>query len=56
MNPDMKYLFEPRSIAIIGASHSRHKIGHVIMENVIKGGFVGQVYPVNYHTLKGVAS
>jgi acyl-CoA synthetase (NDP forming) len=45
--PDMKYLFEPQSVAVIGASHSREKIGYRILENIISGKFRGTVYPIN---------
>ncbi len=47
MSTDYKHLFEPRSIAIIGASHDPKKIGHTILNNLIKGGYKGNVYPVN---------
>ncbi len=39
--------FRPRSIAVFGVSRSPDKPGRVIYENLIKGGFKGQVYPVN---------
>ncbi|MCX6777338.1 MAG: CoA-binding protein, partial [Candidatus Micrarchaeota archaeon] len=45
--PDIKFLFEPRSVAIIGASHSPEKIGYTVLENIISGGFKGKIYPVN---------
>ncbi len=43
----MKKLFEPESIAIIGASKDPRKIGHSILKNVLSGGYKGKVYPVN---------
>ncbi|MFH1227733.1 MAG: acetate--CoA ligase family protein [Planctomycetota bacterium] len=46
-NADIKYLFEPRSIAIIGASQQEGKIGYKIVENIIASGYKGKVYPVN---------
>jgi acetate---CoA ligase (ADP-forming) len=45
--PDIKYLFEPRSVAVIGASHEPAKIGFKVLENIIKGGFKGRIYPIN---------
>lgn len=42
-----KHLFEPRSIAIIGASHDPKKIGHTILNNLISGGYKGKIFPVN---------
>jgi len=44
---DLKYVFEPKSIAIIGASRQLNKIGNVITKNFADGGFEGDVYPVN---------
>ena len=43
----MDALFNPRSIAVIGASKTPGKIGHAILTNIIKYGFRGRVYPVN---------
>jgi len=44
---DMRYLFEPRSIAVIGASHNTAKIGYTVLENVVLGGYPHKVYPIN---------
>ena len=46
-DPDIRYLFEPRSIAVIGASHDPDKLGHKILENIVTGGYQGTIYPVN---------
>jgi len=43
----LKTLFNPKSVAVIGASRSPKKIGHLIFQNIIEGGFAGTVYPVN---------
>ncbi|HPG49897.1 MAG TPA: CoA-binding protein [Spirochaetota bacterium] len=40
-------LFEPRSIAFIGASASVTKWGFNILHHLVKGGFEGGIYPVN---------
>ena len=45
--PDIKYLFEPRAVAVVGASHDQKKIGYKILDNIISGGYPGKVYPVN---------
>tara|TARA_Y100000310_G_scaffold17736_1_gene17518 strand:- start:1971 stop:3347 length:1377 start_codon:yes stop_codon:yes gene_type:complete len=42
--------FNPKSIAIIGASRKPDKIGHVLLSNLVKGKFSGKVYPVNPNT------
>jgi acyl-CoA synthetase (NDP forming) len=44
---DLNCLFEPRAVAVIGASGSPGKTGHTILKNIIDGGFPGAVYPVN---------
>lgn len=47
MNPDLGPLLEPASIAILGASASPEKPGHVLFQNIIGGDFAGRLYPVN---------
>ncbi len=44
---DLKGFFTPRSVAIIGASNNSSKIGFQITNNVVKGGFEGEIYPIN---------
>jgi len=43
----IRYLFEPRNVAVIGASGTKGKIGHTIIDNLISGGYPGKIYPVN---------
>ncbi len=43
----LKQLFAPRSVAVIGASRDPDKVGYRVVENLIKGGFEGPIYPVN---------
>ena len=40
-------LFNPQSIAMIGASATPGKWGNIILLNILKGNFQGKVYPVN---------
>lgn len=40
-------LFEPRAIAFIGASTNPAKWGFNIMHHLVKGGYEGNIYPVN---------
>src|SRR3989344_3094365 len=40
-------LFEPLSIAVIGASATPGKVGHDILKNLLTEGYNGEVYPVN---------
>lgn len=44
---DLKPLFAPRSVAIIGASNDASKWGGSLLRNIIDGGFSGPIYPVN---------
>lgn len=44
---DLKNLFYPKSVAIIGASRNEQKIGHLVFKNLIKSGFRGKLYPIN---------
>jgi acyl-CoA synthetase (NDP forming) len=45
--PDIQFLFEPRTVAVIGASHDPNKIGYKIVQNIVANGYTGKVYPVN---------
>ncbi|MEN6482029.1 MAG: acetate--CoA ligase family protein [Anaerolineaceae bacterium] len=40
-------LLAPKSIAIVGASAEPGKIGYNVVENIIKSGFQGKVFPIN---------
>ncbi len=40
------YLFKPRSVAVVGASHSPEKVGHITFYNLLQS-FDGPVYPIN---------
>ena len=40
-------IFNPRSIAIIGASRHRGKVGYMIMRNLITNEYQGKLFPVN---------
>lgn len=43
----LKLFFEPRGVAVIGASRQRGTIGGEILHNLLSYGFKGPVYPVN---------
>lgn len=53
---NLQHLFAPVSVAVIGASLRPSKIGTVLLNNLLAGGFRGKVYPVNpkYDTLAGL--
>lgn len=50
----MNCFFDPRAIALIGASHDETKLGGIILKNLLK--FRGKVYPVNpkYREIMGL--
>ncbi|MFW5810378.1 MAG: CoA-binding protein, partial [Thermodesulfobacteriota bacterium] len=40
-------IFKPESVAVIGASEKKESLGRAIMENLMEGGFEGDIIPVN---------
>jgi len=40
-------IFSPQSVAVIGASSMPGKVGHDIFANILKGNYIGTLYPVN---------
>ncbi len=40
-------LMRPKSVAVVGASSQPGKIGYTVVENLIKGGYKGKIYPIN---------
>lgn len=40
-------IFSPETIAVIGASTQKGKVGHDIFANILSGGYTGTLYPVN---------
>ena len=53
---NMHRLFNPKSVAVIGAGERPGHIGAAIMNNLLNGGFPGKIYPVNpkYDTVMGL--
>jgi acyl-CoA synthetase (NDP forming)/GNAT superfamily N-acetyltransferase len=49
-------LLHPRSVAVIGASTDRTKIGNAVLTNLLSADFTGPVYPVNaeHRSVRGV--
>lgn len=43
----LKSLFEPRSVAIVGASETPGSIGSVLVRNLLDAGYQGKLYAVN---------
>jgi acetyltransferase len=40
-------LFEPKSVAVFGASDRADSVGQIVFSNMLQGGFKGLLYPVN---------
>ena len=43
----LKALFSPQSVAVVGASANPEKLGYMVLDNLIKYGYQGQIYPIN---------
>ncbi len=39
--------FNPKSVAIVGASQTKGKVGYEILSNMLSAGYKGKIYPVN---------
>lgn len=49
--PDLslRALFEPRTVAVVGASRRRGSVGAEVFHNLAAGGFTGRAVPINPH-------
>ncbi|MFQ5979543.1 MAG: acetate--CoA ligase family protein [Candidatus Heimdallarchaeota archaeon] len=43
----LKFLFNPRSVAIFGASKDFVKWGSIILHNILLGNYTGEIFPIN---------
>ena len=39
--------FVPQSVAVVGASREKGKVGHEILANLVRDGYAGKLFPVN---------
>ena len=39
--------YDPKSVAVIGASATKGKVGYSVMNNLIKDGYKGKIFPIN---------
>lgn len=39
--------FEPKTLAVVGASSHPDKVGYSVLANIIKSGYEGEIWPVN---------
>jgi acetyltransferase len=44
---NLNKIFRPKSVAVIGASEKPAAVGHIVLKNLIDGGFAGPIYPIN---------
>ena len=44
---DISYFFNPKSIAVIGASATQGKVGNTVLNNILKSGYSGKIFPIN---------
>jgi len=47
---NLKTLFSPKSVCVIGASQSSEKVGAIILRNIINSKYTGEIYPINPHS------
>ena len=47
MTVPLEHMFRPRSVAVVGANNRPHRVGNVIVRNLLAGGFDGPIMPVN---------
>ena len=43
----LENFFKPYSVAVIGASREKRKLGNQVLENLLKAGFPGRIFPIN---------
>ena len=46
----LEKFFNPKSVAIVGASHQKNKVGYEILKNMIDAGYEGKIFPINPNT------
>lgn len=53
---NLKHFLKPSSVAVIGASTQAFRAGHIVMKNLLQGGFDGAIMPVSpkYPSVCGV--
>ena len=44
---NLEFAVAPKSVAIIGASERAGSVGRVVFDNIVRGGFEGQIWPLN---------
>ena len=44
----LETFFNPKSVAIVGASQKKGKVGYEILTSMIGAGYRGEIFPVNH--------
>lgn len=44
---NLEHAVDPKSVAVFGASVRQGSVGRIVLENILAGGFEGDVWPVN---------
>jgi acetyltransferase len=44
---NLDFVFKPKSIAVVGASTKEGNVGNDVVKNLVRQGFVGEVFPIN---------
>jgi len=47
MGGELDAVFNPKSVAIVGASRTPGKVGYVLTQNMIESGYPGVITPIN---------
>ncbi|HTZ26609.1 MAG TPA: GNAT family N-acetyltransferase [Streptosporangiaceae bacterium] len=47
----LRHVFQPGSVAVVGASRRTGTVGRAILHNIVTGGYQGKVYAVNPHAV-----
>jgi acetyltransferase len=47
MSDDLSCFFTPSSVAVVGASRNPQKLGYVMLDNLLRARFKGQIFAVN---------
>ncbi len=45
--PGLEPMLEARSVAVVGASIKEGSLGRAMIEELVRGGYEGSIYPVN---------
>ena len=55
---NLSKIFNPKAVAIIGASEKKGSVGDTIMRNILLNGFKGDIFPVNrnYNEIMGISA